>query len=69
MWPAPATVASAAAAHENELVALYDMVVATFPGDVRPDRVLLPSTRVLATTASLLPPAFARPFVPPSGKP
>jgi len=45
------------------------VVVATFPGDVRPDRVLLPSTRVLATTASLLPPAFARPFVPPSGKP
>jgi len=44
-------------------------VVATFPGDVQPDRVLLPSTRVLATAASLLPPAFARPFVPPYGKP
>jgi hypothetical protein len=45
------------------------VVVATFPGDVRPDRVLLPSTRVLATTVGLGPPAFARPFVSPTGKP
>jgi hypothetical protein len=29
--PAPATVASAAAAQENELVALYDLVIAAFP--------------------------------------
>jgi hypothetical protein len=43
-------------------------VVATFPGDVRPDRVLLPSTHVLATNVGLVPPAFATPFVAPSGK-
>ncbi|MDO9316192.1 MAG: hypothetical protein Q7T97_16785 [Burkholderiaceae bacterium] len=45
------------------------VVVATFPGDVRPDRVLLPTTYVLPTTADSLPPAFARPLSLPTGKP
>lgn len=44
-------------------------VVATFPGDVRADRVILPTTHVLPTNGRTRPPAFARPLVLPSGKP
>ena len=44
-------------------------VVATFPGDVRPDRVLLPTTYVLPATAGLPPPAFAQPLSFQPGKP
>lgn len=52
--------------HQHEHAAA---VVATFPGEVLPDRVLLPTTYVLPTHAGLLPPAFARPLSLPSGKP
>ncbi len=44
-------------------------VVATFPGDVRPERVLLPTTHVLSTTTGSKPPAFARPMLSPSSPP
>lgn len=44
-------------------------VVATFPGEVRPDRVLLPTTYVLPTADATLPRAFARPITMPTGKP
>jgi hypothetical protein len=44
-------------------------VVATFPGDVRADRVLLPTTRVLQGQASATQPAFARPILFPAARP
>ncbi len=44
-------------------------VVATFPGELRPDRVLLPTTYVLPINTGLLSPAFARPLPYPPGKP
>ena len=42
-------------------------VVAIFPGELRPDRVLLPTTLVLPLAAA--PPAFARPIAFPLGRP
>lgn len=45
------------------------VVVATFPGDVRPDAVLLPTTVVLPAAASPRLPAFARPLALPPGTP
>ncbi len=44
-------------------------VIATFPGQVRPDRVLLPTTYVLPTTTERQPPAFAQPLPFPPSKP
>lgn len=45
-------------------------VVASFPGELRPDRVLLPTTYVLpAPPTAPAPPAFARPLTLPSGWP
>lgn len=45
-------------------------VVVTYPGEVRPDRVLLPTTYVLpAPPTAPAPPAFARPLTLPSGWP
>jgi hypothetical protein len=44
-------------------------VVATFPGEVRADRVLLPTTRVLPSLAGPLLPAFAQPIPFPGGRP
>lgn len=42
-------------------------VVAIFPGELRPDRVLLPTTLVLPLATA--PPAFARPITLPLGRP
>ena len=44
-------------------------VVATFPGELRPDRVLLPTTAVLAITLGAAMPGFARPPSLPFGLP
>lgn len=45
------------------------VVVATFPGDLRPDRVLLPTTTVLPATAGPQRPAFAKPLPFAHGRP